>query len=283
MHDKSEWVKHSLVALGEYQKICESFLSGSKPRIDPEAQWVISQLALSCFYTSRSTTVLIESDYVWDADILIRSVVEGSFKLVFMCTTDKAEHERRIKEYWDELPEIAQIKDFQRMEDFFTEAKIPDTSELRTFSRPQTYINNLRRKFPRKERRIIEHKWSLIRIVSELAKENIPNYDRLLKIPFDYGMASHFAHKDGDAILFQEYLLRMPSKKRNVWVLATAARILSDLMILANYRALTIFKLHLVDIQPVMDVYNKHKDLYDELVSTRKVIGQLRVNEKSNK
>jgi len=71
---------------------------------------VIAQLQISCHLTSESTLLLILNCKIWDADILLRSVLEGTFKLIFLLKGSNEEQISKAKEYWELLPDIMRLR-----------------------------------------------------------------------------------------------------------------------------------------------------------------------------
>ena len=47
---------------------------------------------------------------LWDSDILIRAVIEGTFKYLFLCVGKESEQQIKLQEYWEVIPEINRIK-----------------------------------------------------------------------------------------------------------------------------------------------------------------------------
>src|SRR5450759_527048 len=86
--------------------------------IAPSTGFVLNILGSSCHTTSESALLLTRHGRVWDADMLVRSVLEGTAKYAFLCTTDHAEQARRATEYWHILPEFDRIKRHDRVTQF---------------------------------------------------------------------------------------------------------------------------------------------------------------------
>src|SRR5579864_8176641 len=64
-----------------------------------EADRIGQLLALSCHSTSESTLFLVSAHRYWDAEILLRSVLEGTYKYIYLTMGEPAEREQRAHDY----------------------------------------------------------------------------------------------------------------------------------------------------------------------------------------
>jgi len=113
-------------ALREYLDICAPYFHGS-PRLDPKLQWVLTQLALSCHLTSESALILIGNYRLWDTELLIRSVLEGTLKFIFLCIGDEDEPTNKVNEYLEDLPGIKALKRHQHIQTFLSKIHNPES------------------------------------------------------------------------------------------------------------------------------------------------------------
>lgn len=68
--------------------------------IAPSTGFVLNILGSSSHTTSESALLVTRHGRVWDADMLVRSVLEGTAKYAFLCTKDVVEQAARTTEYW---------------------------------------------------------------------------------------------------------------------------------------------------------------------------------------
>lgn len=264
-----QWASRCSFAIGDYFDLCKPFLF-ENPRIDPKLQFVLSQLAISCHLTSESAFLLIGNVKLWDTDILIRAVVEGTFKFAFLCSGTESERPVRLRQYWDDLPETTRLKRHQRVEEFLTKVENPDADEWKPLKdsllEPEE-LEALRAKYPRKVRQQLEQKWSFNEIAQALSKPDIgpPGFEAVKSMAFSYGMASHLVHQDADAIsIIWDRNQREPDRFESIQE-AHAARGISDLIIMAMIRALMTFKVHNEDAKPVNDLFRSHQELLNDI------------------
>ena len=58
--------------------------------------FAIDALYTACLRTSGSALILVDSGRIWDADILMRSVTEGSLKITYMLSNPEVFDERFV-------------------------------------------------------------------------------------------------------------------------------------------------------------------------------------------
>jgi len=97
------WAKAGSQAIYDYLMLCVPIFEELQ-KGDQEQVFVYRQLAVSCHLTSESALLLIEHGCLWDAEILIRSVTEGTAKFAFMAIGTCEERAKKVKEYWIDLP-----------------------------------------------------------------------------------------------------------------------------------------------------------------------------------
>jgi hypothetical protein len=99
------------------------------------------------------------------------------------------------------------------------------------------------------------------------------DFEALQKLlTYSYGFSSHLIHKDGTAIKSiwdRNQQAQNSQEDYEETQIAFASRQLNDLLIMANFRSLITFKLHQSDGQPVLDLFELHKPLLDEMSQTR--------------
>jgi hypothetical protein len=245
------------------------------PQIDPEMQWVLRQLAIGCNLASISALTLIANVQLWSSEILLRAVFEGTFKYAFLCLGDEAERKTKTDEFLNQLPEMAKIKEQQRLRDLFAsvdDSTADDWNILRKVLIDDEELNSLRAKYLREMRKRLEHKWSFIEIAKKLSNPDvgIPEFDPINKLlVYSYGIASHLIHQDGDAIKLIWDRNKKTQEFREATELAHTARQLNDLLIMANFRTIMTFKLHQRDSKPVIDLFESHRPFLSLMTQVR--------------
>jgi hypothetical protein len=235
---------------------------------DPEADFVLGQLSASCMMSSESALLLIQSARVWDAEMLVRAVVEGTYKFAFMCVRSDEERTLRIDEYYDHLPAINRLKRHDRASTLIQEAEDPNAVQwrpIRDLIIEEPELTVLRAQFPRKQRQLLEQKWAFFPLAQALAGSDLPGADAVARMVYSYGISSHVLHQDGDAVsMIWERQQRSPDREEAI-TLSHGARELSDLFHLAQYRAMVAYHLKELDPQPILAIGDKYATLAEEL------------------
>lgn len=154
-----EWVDFCSSAIDDYLDLTSPMLL-EVPQIDPEAQWVLRQLAIGCNLASISALTLIANMQLWSSEILLRTVFEGTLKYAFLCLGDETERKTKTDEFLNKLPEMAKIKEQQRLRDLFSSVDDPtvdDWNILRKVLIDDGELDSLRAKYPREIRKQLDH------------------------------------------------------------------------------------------------------------------------------
>lgn len=271
------WVSGCSKAVDEFLNLTAPFLL-LEPEINPQLQWVLKQLAISCNQTSESALLLISYERLWDAEVLVRSVLEGTLKYAFLCIGSDAERDEKVKEYWEDLPEITRMKRHRRASEILDMVDNPSAVEWRSLKDllvDSAELDSLRVKYPRSLRQKLEQKWSFNEIIRELQNSGVAGFEMLVGLTYTYGISSHIIHQDGDAIGIIWDRRRREIERRTAIELAHGAREISDLLSMAFFRALVTYKMHNTDTKPVIALYDSYQGLHKELNSAIKEWGRI--------
>ncbi len=230
--------------------------------------FVLGSLSTSCHLTTDSAILLIQNNSFWDAEILIRSVLEGTCKFLYLCSGTPDERQLKAKEYWEFLPDIAQIRRQARIQTFLDLVDNPLAEQWRPFQEillPDDEIESLRKTYPRKIRQRLAQRWSLIPLIESLTTSETPGYKYLAGLMYSYGISSHLIHQDGDSIgLRWDRQQRDPVRKAAV-ELAHGARELGDLLTMALLRVNAAYRSADIDPSPIFEYQNTFSLLLDEI------------------
>lgn len=236
-------------------------------KLDRRLEYTLFRLSTSCFQTSDSTVLLVSQQRLWDADILARSVLEGTYKFAFLCSTDEQEREQRLVEYLEKIPEAGRIKRHDRATRLLGLHPEMDEYEKRHLTDlcvDDSELTSLRDRNPRKSRKLLDDKWSFIPIAEQLAKE-MPGFEVVVGTIFSFGMTSHLVHKDGDALFLEWDREKRDDDRRQALELAHGARLLSDMIDLQIFRAFSSHRLKQIDRATIQDFEERHASLRSEL------------------
>lgn len=190
----------------------------------------IGELASATARSSESALLLCAYGQLWDAEVIVRSVLEGTLKFAYLLQSRDAFTDRH-SEYAEHLFELGLLKDHQKAADLLATASDPKTRDwqpIRDRLLPDKERERLRQSFAPAARRDLERRWGFTGLVSELDRSGDPLFKNVGATAFAYAMASHIQHVDaiGSSMPLDRDLRAAP--RRETVQLAHLARLASD-------------------------------------------------------
>ena len=155
-------------------------------------------LFASLHSSSESILVLLLEQAIFDADILLCTVMEGTIKYCYLMTGTTEERKNKEYIYRECLTEIDKISDHYKAFDtikILKEFSNNNTKPFESLLLDKDLLENLQLKYPSKIRKQLKNEWSyqsLLRSLAELANE----YKAQLGTISTYALTSHFIHYD---------------------------------------------------------------------------------------
>lgn len=168
--------------VGKYIVQADGYLKSLLFKISPlyrkehgDNQDVTVPLFTTLHSTSESILILLLNQSIFDADVLLRTVMEGTIKYCYLMTGTDAEKKEKYIEYKIKLADIAKISDHKKA--------IEAIDILREFSNNSTkpfecdilsdeQLSELKEKYPKKMQNKLKQKWSYQALLRSLAKTN---------------------------------------------------------------------------------------------------------------
>jgi hypothetical protein len=262
------WAGLASHLIGECFDVAKPYIDKAYEGLDPKIRFVTTQLYIDCHLTSESVLLLVREGKEWDADLVNRSVTEGSLKYVFMLLGTQEEISCKVREYWDVLPSFAAIRRSERLKQFLEVVPNPDAIDwepLREMILDEDRVNAIRGGYTRADRAGLEEKWSFAGISREFIRSDSQSLKLLGYLAHGYGMSSHLLHKDGDGVgMVWDRYRREPDRQATVR-LGHAARIVSDVCTFAKLRLLHLLKACGADTAEIPQIDAKYQLLNDEI------------------
>ncbi|MGY4298834.1 hypothetical protein ACVWXN_006929 [Bradyrhizobium sp. i1.4.4] len=227
----------------------------------PHERETISFLLSAAARATESTFLLCACGQLWDAEVLARSVVEGSLKLAYLLQS-RQEFAARHAEYADKLFEIALLKKHRKAESVLAAVPDPDGQQwlpIRGLLLPDSKLAELSARYDKAARRSLETRWGFAGLIGELSRSGDPYFGGLGALAHGYSMASHVQHADIVGVSIALERDRRSDERREAVHLAHEARLLSDLLeflflrLAVGYRFVAADKSHLAEVRAVMD------------------------------
>lgn len=213
-----------LETLPLYEPIANSALFTQEQRV------LLSNLSTACFRATAATLLLIEHDRVWEAEITLRSVAEGSLKFAYLLNSPEF-FANRCQEYAEILPDIAILKSHERAKEILDLSSDPAAPELEPFRNllvPDDTLETLRQKYPRNIRGKLEQSWSFSGLADSLSKSQLKAARVFRALLYGYWTSNQVTHMtwEGTSLPFER---RMREEMRRKTVEdAHCSRVLSD-------------------------------------------------------
>ena len=198
----------------------------------------ISYLLTATARTSESAILLCAYGQLWEADVLVRSVLEGSMKLAYLLQAQET-FARRHGEYADQLFDIAMLKGHRKAKNLLAAVPNPEASEwlpIRELLLSDDEVDRLSALYEKAVRRRLETRWGFTGLIGELTRSDDPYFKGLDALAHNYSMASHVQHVDvvGASIALERD--RRSMERRDAIHLAHEGRLLSDLLAFLLFR-----------------------------------------------
>ena len=199
---------------------------------EPEQKRTLGWLLSATARTSESALLLCAYGQLWDAEVLVRSVLEGTLKFAYMLQARETFASRHM-EYAHDLFDIGLLKDHRKALDLLAAVSDPDHDKwrpIRDLVLSNLEVADIESRFDKAARRALETRWGFTGLLGALSRSGDPYFQGLGAVAHCYSAASHIHHADkhGTSIPVDRDL-RSP-KRREAMHLAHEGRLLSDVL-----------------------------------------------------
>lgn len=239
------WTSHASHLIGECFDAGKPMLEDGYAGLPPLARFVCAQLSIDCNLSSESVLLLIRAEKEWDADLIARSVMEGSFKLTYMLQGSYAEIEEKANEFWHVLPLFYAIRhgeNAKKMCEHLHDPNAPEWRPLQDLRISEDKVAEIRTRYSRSQRQALEEKWSFVGLCRSFAESENPGLKAFAGLSHGYTMSSHLLHKDADGIgMVWERYGRSPERQLAVRM-GHSARVVSDICSFGKLRLFALLR-----------------------------------------
>jgi hypothetical protein len=192
-----------------------------------------------CSMISQTAITLASSDALWEGEILMRTISEGTMKLLYICC-DLTTVSKKLIEYREELPTYSISKDSSRA-DYINSVDGLDEVSKNIYTSLNDFVTPFEKS--KKERNEVERKWSYLEMLNQIEKTGNPGFCKISALAYKYGLSSHLVHADYDAIgiVWGREFYKQP--ERDFLNRAHICALLSDILSMTFLRAKTIFEI----------------------------------------
>lgn len=196
--DYLQEVEGNIIKADEYLKELFYKLAPLYKKEHGENQDVVVPLFTSLHSTSESILILLINQAIFDADVLLRTVMEGTIKYCYLMTGTEDEKKEKYIEYKVKLTDIDKILDHHKAVeavDILKEFSQNSTKPFDLSILSDEELAVLMKKYPKKERDALKRKSSYQSLLRSLA-HSYPEYEAQLGTVSTYSLTSHFCHYD---------------------------------------------------------------------------------------
>lgn len=193
-----EEVGENIIKADEYFKSLFYKLSPLYKKEHGANQDVVVPLFTSLHSTSESILILLLNQAIFDADVLLRTVMEGTIKYCYLMTGTEEEKQDKYAEYKIKLTNIDKILDHNKAVeavDILREFSMNSTKPFELSILSDEELSELSEKYSKKERDALKRKWSYQSLLRSLAHV-YPEYEAQLGTISTYSLTSHLCHYD---------------------------------------------------------------------------------------
>lgn len=184
---------------------------------EKEHAHTIGALASACARSSESVALLCAYGQLWDAELISRSVCEGTLK--FMYLLQAADNfEQRHDEYANDLFQIGLLKDHKKAEELLAAVSNPNARYWRPIRErllTATELSDIESRFDKKTRSSLDTKWGFSGLIGHLSRSGDPAFSNASGFLHSYSMSSHMMHADYTGVsIALERDLRSPERQQ---------------------------------------------------------------------
>lgn len=193
---QSAWAGKTLFLLRELLPLMSPV--GRHPNWEKEEIHAIGALATACARSSESVVLLCAYGQLWDANVISRSVCEGTLKMMYLLQSADT-FKQRFREYADSLFRIGLLKDHKKAQELLSAVPDPESPywrPIRDRLLPPDQISAIESEFDRNTRRTLDTRWGFSGLIGSLSRSNDPMFSSMSALSHGYSMSSHITHAD---------------------------------------------------------------------------------------
>jgi hypothetical protein len=229
-------------------------------------------LSTACLGSTGSVLHLVDAVRLWDGELVMRSVVEGSVKFGYLLESERTFIVRCI-EYHDALPAITRLRRHTRAAEALKALEQVDDEgvrPLRDLLLSDDELAEINAAYPRETRRKIEQRWGFTALVEAVSKRGRVFGPTARSWLHTYSTASELQHMTFEGASMPLERDRRPNHRRAAIELAHAARLIDDCFHLTFLRVFAIFRFLRRDPRPLFEVELRQGPFLAELAEARR-------------
>ncbi|WP_338558570.1 DUF5677 domain-containing protein [Paraclostridium sordellii] len=197
----------------------------------------LQRIATVAQLTSESTIILVSEEKVFDAEILLRVVLEATVKMIYMSIGDEEERKLKSQEFWHTMAKIDKLKKSIKVKTLIETFPIYKETALGEYLELDRDIDDFQKITNRKFRKDIENKWSFNKMIEDISN-NSEEWKDLKSISLTYNQSSNLTHMDSISIgMIIDRMIRPELQVDHMY------KILSHVLILSEFRLKSVYSI----------------------------------------
>lgn len=270
-----EEVEKNIVKADKYLKSLFLKLAPLYKKEHGKNQDVAVPLFAALHSTSESILILLLNQAIFDADVLLRTVMEGTIKYCYLMVGTDEEKEEKYIEYKVKLSDLDKIADHKKA--------IETVDILRKFSSNSTKpfecnilsdkeLSKLTGQYSKKEREELKRKWRYQSLLRSLGQTN-PEYSAQLGTLFTYSLMSHFGHYDWTGLSSrQAQIVNSVNPDAIIWDILHCNRIVSNVLSMELFRVMEYMRGNRFSSHEVTKLYMEVYEFITEVDRIHKIM-----------
>jgi len=189
--------------------------------------------------TSESILILLLHKAVFDADVLLRTVMEGTVKYCYLMSGNPSVRSEKYMEYKIKLTDIDDLSDHFKAKTTIEVLKEYSTNSLKPFEcfiLDSDEVLRLENQYPKNVRNELKRRWGYQTLLRDLAKRQ-PEYQAQIGSISTYSLTSHFSHFDWTGVSHrQKQIQEVALTGDETLDVGHALRVLSNVLSMAVFR-----------------------------------------------
>jgi hypothetical protein len=233
-------------------------------------------ISTECLGRSQTMYYLMVGLRLWDAEIVVRALWEGTVKLAYILEKPSTLNERLI-EFSEVLPAISKLRWHGKAEEAL--AALGDDGSLgkqpyRDMILSPDELSETRLKYPREVRRQVEGRWGFTELVTAISKPGGAFGPVGRSSLHRYMVSSHLIHMTYEGVDMPLERDQRSPERREALRVSHAARLASDCFELAFLRVGAIRRFLNQPVSDLFEIRKRHEELFEDLAKAMDAFSQ---------
>lgn len=241
-------------------------------KLDANAGIIIKQINSVCTQHSQALLHLILEDYFWEAEALLRTILEESIKLAYVAC-EPLQINNEIFEFSQMLPYINGTKRNKRIENLLNIVDLAEKSrEVDIYKKIlDCELPSIDENINRKNRNEIKRKWDFMSMIETIQNSGIKELVNTTVLSYPYGMMSNIVHMDFDGLNYIYERFERSDEERDKINTLQLCRQYSDIYNLMLARTISICLIYQTEYTELLKLPIKHNEVLERIEHQRKL------------